>query len=104
MGAWGFDPFGNDMACDWVYDLEKTTGLPFIQETLESVIETGDDYLEAPTAEQAIAACDAIARLKGNFYERNSYTISLDAWVARQQVARSPTTSSKPHSRSSTAS
>jgi hypothetical protein len=86
MGAWANDPFGNDMACDWIYAAEKTTGLSFIQKTLETVTDTGESYLEAPTAEQAIAACDTIARLKGKFYVQNAYTKSLDSWVARQQV------------------
>jgi len=86
MGAWDSDPFGNDMACDWVYDVEKTTGLELIEKTLDNVLAVGDDYLDSFEAEQGIAAADTIARLRGHFYVRNAYTEALDKWVAKQKV------------------
>lgn len=86
MGAWDSDPFGNDTACDWKYEVEESEGLEVIEDTLDTVIATGDDYLEAPEAEEAIAAADTIARLKGRAYIKNSYTESLDAWVAKQKI------------------
>jgi len=84
MGAWDSDPFGNDTAGDWKYELEATQGFDFIEETLEKALSSGEDYLEAPDAEEAIAAADTIARLRGHYYTRNAYTESLDAWVAQQ--------------------
>ena len=87
MGAWNCDPFGNDTACDWKYDLEETDDLSFISATIEKIHAAGSEYLEAPEAEEAIAAADALARLRGKFYVRNSYTESLDNWVAGHPIA-----------------
>jgi len=38
--------------------------------------------LEAPEAEEAIAAADTLSRLRGQFYVKNAYTESVDEWVA----------------------
>jgi hypothetical protein len=86
MGAWNCDPFGNDTACDWKYDLEQTDGISFISETIEKIHAAGSDYLEAPDAEEAVAAADTLARLRGKFYVRSSYTESLDTWVANHPI------------------
>jgi hypothetical protein len=83
MGAWNTDPFGNDTACDWIYELAEAKDLSFVESTLQKVHEKGSEYLEAPDAEEAIAAADTLARLKGKFYVNNSYTESLDKWVAK---------------------
>jgi hypothetical protein len=81
MGAWSKDSFGNDTACDWVYGLEKAKDLGLVRETIQKVVNAGKEYLEAPDAEEAIAAIEVIARLRGNFGERNSYTETTDNWV-----------------------
>lgn len=81
MGAWDSDPFGNDSACDWIYQLETVNDLSLIENTLKAVIEVGGEYLESFEAEQAVAAVDTIARLKGNFYVKNPSTETLDKWV-----------------------
>lgn len=86
MGAWDCDPFGNDTACDWKYDQEQSHDLSVVSETIEKIHGAGNEYLEAPDAEQAIAAADTLARLKGRFYVRNSYTKSLDEWVAKHPI------------------
>jgi hypothetical protein len=81
MGAWSKDSFGNDTACDWAYGLENTSDLSLVRETLQKVVDS-DEYLEAPDAEEAIAAAEVIARLKGNFGQRDSYSETTDSWVA----------------------
>lgn len=86
MGAWECDPFGNDTACDWKYDLEETNDLSFISDTIAKIHAAGSGYLNAPDAEEAIAAADTLARLLGKFYVRNAYTESLDDWVARHPL------------------
>ena len=86
MGAWSSDPFGNDTAGDWAYGLEDVDDLSLIEETIQKLLDVGDDYLESPAAEEAIAAIDTIARLKGRFYAKNAYTESVDAWVATHQI------------------
>jgi hypothetical protein len=81
MGTWSTDSFGNDTACDWSYELEETKDLELIRATVQNALQVGEDYLEAPTAEEAIAAIEVIARLKGSWGERNSYTEAADKWV-----------------------
>jgi len=86
MGAWDTDPFGNDTAVDWASSLEESEGLELIEETLAKIEDADDDYIEAPDAEEAIAAADTLARLKGKFYVKNSYTEAVDDWVDEQQL------------------
>lgn len=90
MGAWDADPFGNDTACDWKYGLDDVGDLSLIEATIKKVNEAGDEYLEAPEAEEAIAAADTIARLKGRFYVKNAYTESVDDWVGKHNLTPSP--------------
>jgi len=82
MGAWDHTTFGNDDACDWGGDLRSCEDLSFVEETLDTVIDTGEEYLEAPESSQAIAAAEVVARLQGHFGIRNAYTESVDEWVA----------------------
>ncbi len=82
MGAWDHTTFGNDDACDWGGDLRAHADLSFVEETLDRVIDTGGEYLEAPEASEAIAAAEVVARLQGHFGIRNAYTESVDEWVA----------------------
>ena len=81
MGAWDVDTFDNDTACDWAYDLENATGLSYVREALDAVLEVGDEYLDSDEACMALAACEVLARLKGNWGKRNSYTETIDKWV-----------------------
>lgn len=86
MGAWGTGIFDNDTACDWAYELEEVEDLSLIEQTLDRVLDTGSEYLEAPEAEEALAAADVIARLQGNWGTRNSYTEEVDTWVERTKL------------------
>jgi len=89
MGAWSSDPFGNDTAGDWKYGLDDVDDLSLIEDTIQKLLDVGDDYLEAPDAEEAIAAIDTIARLKGRFHTKDAYTESVDQWVAAHPLVPS---------------
>jgi len=89
MGAWASDPFGNDTACDWKYDAESAADLSFVSKAIEKIHQQGDEYLDADAAQEAIAAADVLARLRGKFYTRNSYTESIDEWVANHPITPS---------------
>jgi hypothetical protein len=78
MGAWGTGNFDNDTACDWVYELQETDDVSLVRNTLADV---GEDYLDSDVACMALAACEVIARLKGQWGPRNSYTEDVDKWV-----------------------
>jgi hypothetical protein len=81
MGAWGKGIFENDTACDWAYGLGETSDLSLIESTLDKVIKIGAEYLDASEAEEALAAAETVARLKGNWGIRDSYTETMDKWV-----------------------
>ena len=82
MGAWGELAFDNDTANDWAYDLDEVTDLSLVESTFDELEEVGDEYLDQDQACNALAACEVLARLKGNFGYRNAYTEKVDAWVA----------------------
>jgi hypothetical protein len=88
MGAWGAETFDNDTACDWTGELAPATDMSVVTETLESVLETGEDYLDSDSACRGLAACEVVARLNGNWGVSNAYTEAVDDWVRTH--ARTP--------------
>lgn len=82
MGTWGAGTLDNDTAVDWMYGLGEVSDLSLIEGTLDRALAVGGAYLEAPDAEEALAAAEAIARMLGNFGVRNDYTQTMDDWVA----------------------
>jgi hypothetical protein len=66
MGAWGFGPFENDDAGDWLYELEESPDASVILTALSQVAESGEEYLEAPEACNALAAAEIVAALNGH--------------------------------------
>ena len=61
MGAWGHQSFDNDIAMDWVRELEER-GIAAIR---DSVIEQRGGYLEADICCEALAAADTVAAVNG---------------------------------------
>ena len=86
MGAWDATSFGNDTANDWAYDLEECKDLSHIEATLQKVIDVGSNYIEARDAEEAIAAAEVIAWLRGRPTPMNAYTEKIAAWVAAHPI------------------
>jgi hypothetical protein len=81
MGAWGSGAFENDTACDWKYELEEHHDLSVVEEAIDRVLAAGDGSLDADDACCGLAACEVLARLKGHWGVRDSYTESMDTWV-----------------------
>lgn len=90
MGTWSHEPFGNDTASDWTYELEETKDLSLIETALDNVLEMGEDYLEAPTAEEAIGAVEVLAKLLGRGTQSDAYTEKVDDWVKSIKQKPSP--------------
>jgi hypothetical protein len=87
MGTWDASSFGNDTSVDWSYGLEKANGLAYIEEALDRVLLTTDSSVDAEAGEQAIAAAEVLARLRGRFGVEDSYSETTDEWVrANPQV------------------
>lgn len=85
MGAWSHEPFGNDDANDWAYELEEAEDLSYVEAALDAVLES-DGYLEAPEASCAVAAVEVIAKLLGKGTQSDAYTEKVDEWVMRVRI------------------
>ncbi|MBD9390707.1 DUF4259 domain-containing protein [Acidovorax sp. ACV01] len=89
MGAWSHEPFGNDDANDWAYDLEGVSDLSLVEAALDQALEV-EDYLEAPEGSNAIAAVEVLAKLLGRGTQADSYTEKIDEWVKSVSIQPSP--------------
>lgn len=87
MGSWGVETFDNDTACDWTYGLEDSHDLALVTSALQAAIDSGSEPLDADCACEALAACEVVARLKGQWGTRNAYTETVDAWVTAHPSA-----------------
>ena len=84
MGAWAEDAFGNDIACDWAGDFAENPSFEIIDAVIERVLEA--DYIESDDASECVVACEILARLKGNWGRRSTYSESIDVWVESSKV------------------
>ncbi|MFM7855730.1 MAG: DUF4259 domain-containing protein [Flammeovirgaceae bacterium] len=97
MGAWSVDAFGNDDACDWAYELEKTKDTSYVEATLSKVLLVGAECLEASEACEGIAAAEVVERMQGNFGLRDSYTETVDNWVTKLKITSNTELNKKAH-------
>jgi ankyrin repeat protein len=65
MGAWNTKPFGNDTACDWLYQLVSATDFTVLESAINRVLrsETPED---SDACEKAIAAAAVVAASRRN--------------------------------------
>ena len=89
MGAWGVRAFENDTAGDWAYELADVDDLSAVEQALGEVEEAGTGYLEQDAAANALAACELLARLRGQRGYSDPSTESVDAWVASHRITAS---------------
>lgn len=89
MGAWGVLAFDNDAANDWAYDLEETNDLSLVESALHEVTSSGSEYLDSDLGSNALAACEVLARLRGQTGYTDAYTEKVDKWVAMNQLVPS---------------
>lgn len=89
MGVWGVLALDNDDANDWAYDLAEADDLSLVESAFDTVAEA-EDFLEAPDASIALAACEVLARLNGKPGYKNAYTEKVDEWVAAHPQTPSP--------------
>jgi len=90
MGTWSVEPFGNDSAADWAFELEEAGDLQPIEAAIDAVLAAGDDYLEASDADIAIAAIDVLARVRGSPGEVMGSSRVVDAFVASLETPPDP--------------
>ena len=88
MGAWGKGIYDNDDACDFVGEVVDSLDLSRIDAAVDEVL-NANQYLEAPLAAQGLVAADVVARLRGQWGDRNSYTGVIAQWAERAKVSAS---------------
>jgi len=67
MGAWGAGVFENDDAGDWVWELEDDNDMSVLHEALAAAVDTPlDEAVEAPDANNALAAAEIVAAARGH--------------------------------------
>jgi hypothetical protein len=82
MGAWSGEPFGNDSAADWAWDLSKQTDWQPVRHALREAA-NASKYIDADIASNAIAAAETVAHGLGRATQDDAYTESVTAFVAR---------------------
>jgi Domain of unknown function (DUF4259) len=67
MGTWGFGPFENDNAQDWVLEeLEGHSGAQVLGRAIRPVADSEpDENIDAPSGEIALAAAEVVAAING---------------------------------------
>ncbi|HEX8407011.1 MAG TPA: DUF4259 domain-containing protein [Duganella sp.] len=89
MGTWTVDAFGNDYAQDWAEDLQETSNMDAVEDTLDTALDPSAGELEAPFAAEALVAIEVVARLQGKGGASGEDSAAVDQWVeARKPKAR----------------
>src|SRR5437588_7916019 len=87
MGAWGEGAFDNDTAADWAWEFDRAdgeSGLRIIRETLEAATATEPvEYLDADVGQQAVAAAEVVAAVRGEAIQRSPYNEAVTGWIDR---------------------
>ncbi|HWM34250.1 MAG TPA: DUF4259 domain-containing protein [Pseudolysinimonas sp.] len=80
MGTWSGEPFGNDGAADWGWELDEAADWQPVRRALNDAL---DGPLDADVAETAVAAAEVVAHGLGRATQSDAYTTSVAAFVAR---------------------
>ena len=90
MGTWSHEPFGNDTANDWAYDLEGMKDFSLVAKAIQEVVDNGADYLDADVAVEAVAAAEVLAKALGRGTQSDAYTEKVDVWIKSIAARPSP--------------
>jgi hypothetical protein len=84
MGTWSAEPFGNDTAADWGWELDDRTDWEIVMDALNAVLDEEDPAdVDADSAVIAIAAAEAVAHHRGWPTQSDPYTESVAGFVCR---------------------
>lgn len=85
MGTWGLGAFENDMALDWLAELDEG-GVDAVRQALEQASEFDvDDYLDSDEATPAIAAAELVAAALSGKAQR--VAASHRAWPKKHRAS-----------------
>ena len=83
MGAWSAEPFGNDTAADWAWELDEAENWDLVLDALTGVLEEEPATIDADVASVVIAAAEVVAHANGRPTQSDVYTESVAAFVER---------------------
>ena len=83
MGAWSGEPFGNDTAADWAWELDDADGWDVVLNAFTEILDEEPASLDADVASIAIAAAEVVAHQAGRPTQSDTYTESITAFVQR---------------------
>ncbi|QEO09678.1 DUF4259 domain-containing protein [Protaetiibacter larvae] len=81
MGAWSGEPFGNDAAADWAWELAEQRNWSVVRRALAAV--KWARYLDQDAAAIAIAAAETVAHGLGRGTQHDGYVEEVVAFVHR---------------------
>lgn len=86
LGAWSANTFGNDTACDWIWQVTESDDLSVVARALSDALAGGADDLDADLGSLGLGAAEVVARLRGRGSTPDAYTENLDDWVREHQA------------------
>lgn len=91
MGAWSHEPFGNDTACDWAYELEESEGYAVIEDAFNQIIEMStEEYIDADIGCVAHAAAEVLAKSFGRGVEEGDIPEAVEKWLEQNKNKTNP--------------
>jgi hypothetical protein len=97
MGAWGPGVFENDSALDCMADVVGGDGSSELEALLDRVLAAGEEYLEAPDAECALAVAEIVAALAGRPAVNSAIPAEVTEWLASAHAVPSSAVVDKAH-------
>jgi hypothetical protein len=82
MGAWSAEPFGNDTAADWAWELEENDDWSFVADAVGPVFQA-DGVIDQDVATVTIAAAEVVAHGLGRATQDDAYTEAVGPFVGR---------------------
>lgn len=87
MDTWDPSSFGNDTAADWAMALEEADDLRFVEAALDRIAALGETRsIPSEAAQEAVAAAEVVARLRGHWGQEDPYSAPADAWVRAHAI------------------
>ena len=88
MGTWGYGPFDDDIALEWVLELEDARDWSVVEGALKTVAATPlDVYLQPPDAQVAWAAAATVAAVE---HPEVALPDRVAAWLRAHRETRPP--------------
>ncbi|AZS42556.1 hypothetical protein BWL13_00090 [Microbacterium oleivorans] len=81
MGAWSEEPFGNDTAADWAWELDEADSWAFVTDVLQSYAAGGEEDQDVDAI--AVAAAAVVAHGAGLALSDQEDTESVEGFLAR---------------------